>query len=102
MVPVLDSKVKVKGLFGTEGRTILAFRRQGRFLLTRIGLRVKKGRLPYADEDGIAIHEEIATAKGISIGDLVGREVNPDDYLWGMFQVTGILTGRCSVWHRIS
>ena len=94
MVPVLDSKVKVKGLFGTEGRTILAVPEDGAdFCLARIGLRVKKGRLPYAGEDGIAIHEDIATAKGISIGDLVGREVNPDDYLWGMFQVTGILTG---------
>jgi membrane protease YdiL (CAAX protease family) len=69
MVPVLDSKVKVKGLFGTEGRTILAVPEdRADFCLARIGLRVKKGRLPYAGEDGIAIHEEIATAKGISIG----------------------------------
>ncbi len=93
-VPVLDSKVKIKGLFGTEGRTILAIPEYSReFCLTRIGLRVSKGRLPYAGEDGIAIHEEIAKAKGISVGDLVGREVNPDDYLWGLFRVTGILTG---------
>lgn len=92
--PMLDSQLRIKGLFGTESRRVLAVPEDNvDFFLERAELTVVEGRLPHAGEDGIAVHERIAKAKKIGVGDLVGREVNPDDYLWGMFRVTGILSG---------
>lgn len=94
LVPMLDSQLKIKGLFGTEARRVFAVPEDCvDFFLKRAELRVTEGRLPRAGEDGIVVHEQIAKAKDIRVGDLVGREVNPDDYLWGMFRVTGILSG---------
>ncbi len=93
-VAVLDSRVRVKGLFGSESRKILAVPAGSMaFCLGRTGLSVKEGRLPHAGESGVAIHEQIARARGVRVGGYIGREVDPMDYLWGMFQVTGILVG---------
>jgi len=94
ILPVLDSRIKVKGILGSEGRRVLAIpMKDADYFLGKSRLILKEGRLPHEGEDGIAIHEQIAVARGVGIGDLVGREVYPDDYLWGMFQVTGILRG---------
>lgn len=94
IIPVLDSRIKVKGISGSEGRRVLAIpMKDADYFLGKSRLMMKEGRLPRDGEDGIAIHEQIAVARGVGIGDLVGREVYPDDYLWGMFQVTGILRG---------
>jgi len=94
MVPFLDSSVRVTGMMGSESRRVLAVpTAELQNVMTRFHVRLDGGRLPIRGEPEIAIHESIARSKGVHIGDVIGREVDSDDYLWGAFVVTGTLRG---------
>jgi len=94
MVPFLDSSVRVTGMMGSESRRVLAVpTAELENVMTRFHVRIDGGRLPIRGEPEIAIHESIARSKGVHVGDVIGREVDSDDYLWGAFVVTGTLRG---------
>lgn len=61
--------------------------------LRRVGNRLGEGILPEKDTEGVAIHRDVARARGLSIGDMFGRQVNPEDAAPGAFRVVGIVDG---------
>jgi len=94
MIPFLDSSVKVTGVMGSESRRVLAVpTAEFENVMKRLHVRLDGGRLPIGGEPEIAIHESIARSKGVHIGDVIGREVDSHDYLWGAFVITGTLRG---------
>jgi len=94
VLPFLDASVRVVGIMGSESRRVVAVPAQEYdTVMGRLPVRLKSGRLPGQGQPEVAIHESIARAKGIWTGDLIGREIDSDDYLWGAFVVTGILAG---------
>jgi hypothetical protein len=62
-------------------------------LTTRLGLRVASGRLPDADHPGVALHEDVARARGLAIGQRFGSLSDPDDTTPGSYQIVGLLAG---------
>ncbi len=62
-------------------------------LLNLYGDRVVAGRLPKANVNEIAISEEVARARKVSVGGKVGNNVDELDRLPDTFTVTGILQG---------
>ncbi|MGI6131984.1 MAG: FtsX-like permease family protein [Bacillota bacterium] len=98
MIPFLDSAVRVEGLLGSEPRHVLAVRAcDADSVLNALGLTVRRGRLPEPGMPEIAIHEDIAKSRKTRIGSVIGREVDPRDYLWGAFVVSGILSGEAPI-----
>ncbi|MDD4791450.1 MAG: ABC transporter permease [Firmicutes bacterium] len=94
VLPFLDSSVRVVGVLGSESRPVVAVPAQEfETVLSKLPVGLKGGRLPRQGEPEIAIHESIAQAKGVWTGDLIGREIDSDDYLWGAFMITGVLEG---------
>lgn len=94
LVPFLDSSVRVTGLFGSERRRVYALDDLGMAsVLSRLDLRLVEGHLPSPGTYQIALHESIMKSRGLRVGDLVGQEIDSTDYLWGMFEVTGVLAG---------
>jgi hypothetical protein len=62
-------------------------------LLSLYGDRVRAGRLPKADASEIAISEEIARSRNVSIGGKLGNQVDELDRLPDAFTVVGIISG---------
>jgi hypothetical protein len=52
------------------------------------------GRLPTVREKEIALHDSLMKSRRLSVGDFVGREVNPDDNLPGEWEIVGVTGGR--------
>jgi hypothetical protein len=65
--------------------------------LARVGDRLTEGTLPRPDSDGVVLHRDVARARGLSVGDAIGREVDPEDSLPGTFHVVGLLDGPARV-----
>jgi hypothetical protein len=55
--------------------------------------RLAVGRLPRQDRPEIALSEEVARARGVHIGDVVGSDVNELDSLPEHFTIVGIIAG---------
>jgi hypothetical protein len=62
-------------------------------LATRLGLRVTQGRLPDADHPGVALHADVARARGLGIGQRFGSLADPDDSTPGSYEIVGLLAG---------
>jgi hypothetical protein len=62
-------------------------------LLTYYGDHVSRGRLPRRDAPEIVLSEEVARARGVGIGDLVGSDVNEIDSLPEHFTIVGLISG---------
>lgn len=61
--------------------------------LARVGDRLAEGSLPEPGSAGVAIHRDVARARGLAIGSEFGRLVDPDDPSPGRFVVRGLLEG---------
>ena len=62
-------------------------------LLSYYGDRVSQGRLPRQDAPEVVLSEEVARARGVGIGDVVGSDVNELDALPEHFKIVGLLSG---------
>ena len=62
-------------------------------LLDLYGDHVSSGRLPRQDKPEIAISEEVARARGVGMGALVGSDINELDSLPEHFKIVGIIAG---------
>jgi hypothetical protein len=62
--------------------------------LERVGLGLASGRLPAPGTNDAALHEDVARARGLSVGDELGREVSPDHSTPGRWRVSGLLRGK--------
>lgn len=65
--------------------------------LRRVGNRLAEGSLPEPGSDGAVIHRDVAKARGLAIGDVWGRLVDPEDPTEGQFRVSGIAEGPARV-----
>ena len=61
--------------------------------LRRVGLRIARGHLPKPKSGEAAVHEAVLRARGLELGDVFGRLVDPKDDTPGRFEITGVLTG---------
>lgn len=94
LIPFLDSSIRVTGLFGSEQRRIYALEETNmKSVLERLDLHLVAGYLPTKGTNELVLHESVMKSKNLVIGDFVGQEIDKDDYLWGKFRVSGIITG---------
>ena len=93
-VPFLDSSIRAAGLFGSERRRVYALASEDiDFVLDILDLHLVAGRLPRPGSAEVVLHESIMKSRCLKIGSLVGQEIDKTDYLWGLFEVSGILSG---------
>lgn len=94
VLPVANANIQVYGIFGSEPRLVLGLQvGDMRWFIKEAGLRLIRGRLPAADRDEVALHEDIVKSKGLQLGDLVGRGVYDNEFLPGKHRVVGIFSG---------
>jgi len=60
-------------------------------LMRRLGLSLAAGRMPKPGE--VLLHEDVARARGLGVGDRFGSVVDPDDTTPGAHRVAGLLEG---------
>ena len=98
LVPFLDSSIRTNGLLGSERRRVYALDSGDMaHTLSILNLRLTEGQLPTHGTNQIALHESIMKSRGLKIGDLVGQEVDSSDYLWGEFEISGVLSGHTPI-----
>jgi ABC-type antimicrobial peptide transport system permease subunit len=61
------------------------------------GWNLTQGRLPSDGTDEIALTEAIMVNQGYQLGDQIGKQVNPTDYLNGRFTIVGVLDGNDTI-----
>jgi len=62
-------------------------------LLSIQGVSLKDGRLPAPRTNEIALHELLASRRGLQIGDVLDRQADPEEWLSQPMRVVGILSG---------
>ena len=72
---------------------LLARAEETRALLDRLGLRLVAGRHASGTEPCLVLHEEVARARGVTIGSRIGTLVDPDDIVPGSFEIVGLVQG---------
>ncbi|NLK09225.1 MAG: ABC transporter permease [Firmicutes bacterium] len=94
LVPFLDSSIRTKGFLGSERRRVYALPGESMdFVLDALSLELTAGRLPIPGSNEIVLHESIINSRNLAIGSFVGQEVDQADYLWGLFEVSGVISG---------
>lgn len=53
-----------------------------------------EGRLPTIRDNEVALHESLMKTRGLSVGDEVGRDLNPEDNLPDKWKVVGVIGGK--------
>ncbi|MDF2511295.1 MAG: ABC-type transport system, involved in lipoprotein release, permease component [Herbinix sp.] len=67
------------------------------WLIDKLNLKIKEGRLPKADTNEIILHSVVAKNKNLGIGDRIGGSVQKNEALEGDMVVVGILEGESIV-----
>lgn len=62
-------------------------------LTKRLGLVLVQGRLPDATHPGVALHADVARARGLAIGQRFGSLSDPEDTTPGSYEIVGLLSG---------
>lgn len=92
-VPVKVAWVRYPMLIGeTFCPLILTDPAEGEALVTRLGLALVEGRFPHKGRREIVLHEDVAHAKRLAVGDRVGPVVERTE-VGGMFEIVGLLRG---------
>lgn len=68
-----------------------------KYVIDKLSLKLKEGSLPTPGKAEILLDERTALNKGKSLGDYVGREVDPNERMSGKYKVVGILEGECLI-----
>lgn len=98
VIPVVQGNVRVPTLLGSQARWVLGLSERDlpRYLAVA-GLRVAEGRLPRPGRDEIAVHRQIASARGWRIGQRIGQQVDESEWLRGRYTLVGLLEGDLQV-----
>ena len=72
---------------------LLTHAREVARLSARLGLRVAAGRLPDAQHPGVALHADVARARGLMLGQRFGSLADSDDSTPGSYEIVGLLEG---------
>jgi len=99
--PAIEALVPVRALWVRHPMVIgeaycpllLADAARVREIAERAGLRLVAGRYPDDDHPGVALHEDVARARKLSVGSRFGTWVDADDTTPGAYIVQGLLGG---------
>ncbi len=98
VVRVLPTSVRGIGMMGSRGFPVRGLpEREMEWYMEANGVTLAEGRLPQGSSREIALNSALMRSKGLSIGDWVGRDLDPDEWLPGKFQVVGRLEGAIQV-----
>jgi hypothetical protein len=94
IVPCVQSYTEMSSLLDMVGiRVYLMHQGDLSELMGRMGLRLTEGRLPIPGKDEMILHRSVAMNKGLSIGDVFGNEINPQERLLGRYMLVGLIDG---------
>jgi len=94
LTPMLPEVIRVNTLIGPGTRNVFALPSPYMpWFLRRIGEYVVRGRLPAGDAAEIALPEQVLRSRHLDIGDTVGQQVDPNEWLPGRFRIVGVLGG---------
>jgi hypothetical protein len=94
LLPMLPEVIRVNTLAGPGTRNVFAV--PAPFLpwfVARIGERVVQGRLPDGQAAEIALPWQVMRSRHLRLGDEVGQQVDPSEWLPGQWTVVGVLDG---------
>lgn len=94
LLPMLPEVIRVNTLLGPATRNVFAV--PSTFMpwfLEHTGQRLVAGRLPEAGADEIALPAQVMQSRHLRLGDVVGQQVDPQEWLPGRWLVTGVLAG---------
>lgn len=63
------------------------------YFIDNTDVELKEGRLPENGKDELVVHWRIMKNKGWKIGDIVGSEVDSDEWFSGKYEIVGIMDG---------
>jgi hypothetical protein len=93
-VPARALWIQTPGIVGNLSTAMIALDHDDQEdYVRRVEARLVEGRLPERGTDGVAVHEDVARARGFHLGSRFGRLVDPADSTPGAFTVVGILAG---------
>lgn len=91
---VLPASVRSTSLFGSQPRPVRGLPESDMdWFLDALGMRLTEGRLPQGSRNEIALHSSVLLAKGLELGDFIGYDLDPDEWLPGAFEIVGRLDG---------
>jgi hypothetical protein len=86
--------VRTPMIIGEGYAPLIALPRAGQEeFLRKTGLRLVRGHMPVPGKDGVVLHESVARARGMHLGDRFGQLVDPSDPTPGRFTLVGLLAG---------
>jgi hypothetical protein len=99
--PAMEKHIEAKAIWmrmpmvvGESGTLLMALDAAEREeFLRRVGNRVVQGTLPEAGSNGVAIHRDVALARGMGIGNAFGQLIDPEEPTPGLFRVDAIVDG---------
>src|SRR6056297_1017173 len=98
LIPFQEALIKIPGILNTEYRPIFAMDvNQIKLFLNKTNSELIDGDLPTKNTRELILTVDIMEYKGLNIGDYVGNSIDEDEYLWGRFEITGILKSELSL-----
>lgn len=95
VVPCVLGYTEVSGIISTVGvRIYLLHREDIQELITRMGLSLSSGRLPEPKEYEVILPEAVIKNKGLSLGDMIGSDLDASEKLTGRYKIVGTLKGK--------
>jgi hypothetical protein len=99
--PAMEKQVEAKAIWmrmpmvvGEAGTLLMALDVAEREeFLRRVGNRVVEGTLPEPGSNGVAIHRDVAVARGMGVGNAFGQLIDPEEATPGLFRVDAIVDG---------
>ena len=94
LLPMIPEVIRVNTLIGPGTRNVFAVPTAFMtWFLRRIGERLIIGRLPAASVAEIALPRRVMENRHLRLGDMVGQQVDPNEWMPGEFRIVGILGG---------
>ncbi len=94
MLPMIPEVIRVNTLIGPGTRNVFAVSAPMLpWFVGRIGEHLIAGRLPDGQDDGIALPWQVLASRHLRLGDTIGQQVDPAEWLPGRWQIVGELSG---------
>ncbi len=95
MIPLIPEVIRVNTLVGPGTRNVFAVPAELMpWFLRRLGEQLQSGHLPRSGAAEIALPEQVMRSRRLRVGQWVGQQVQPTEWLPGRFRIVGVLSGR--------